>query len=126
MDQQPHSLPPSHIDKNIVQLAKTVESVYGNPWGIIWRNFLAGLMRVVGMAFGYIVIVGLVMLIVVKSGALGYIQGLWKNITQGLITDVQKNLEKSLPQLPGMPADKSGVKPPDMLQQILPQPSLIP
>lgn len=101
MDQQSQSLPPSQIDKNMKQLAKTIESIYGNPWGIIWRNFLAGFMRVTGMICAYIILVAIFFFVITKTGILTQIQGVWKNITNDLITNTQKNMEKSLfPKLP--------------------------
>lgn len=100
MDQPSNPLPASQIDRTIAKLAHTLDAVYGNAWTIIWRNFLAGFMRVVGMIFAYMLILAIVFTIITKSGALGYVQGLWKNITQSLISDVQKNLEKSLPKEP--------------------------
>lgn len=102
MDQREQSMPPSQIDKNIVKLAEAVESVYGNPWGIIWRNFLAGFMRVFGMAFAYIIFLAVIFFVMTKSGALTYVQGLWKNITQSLITDVQNNLQNSIQKMPSL------------------------
>lgn len=112
MDQQPTSMPPSQIDKNIVQLTKTLESVYGNPWDIIWRNFLAGFMRVLGMAIAYIMLLVVIFFVISKTGALTYVEGLWKNITNDLINDVQKNVEKKVLQ---NPLDQN------MLQQLIPE-----
>lgn len=100
MDQQVSPLPPSQIDTNIVKLAKTVESVYGNPWDIIWRNFLAGFMRVAGMAFAYVILLAVIFFVITQSGALTYTQKLWKNIMQGMIVDIQNNLQNSIPKIP--------------------------
>lgn len=102
MDQQSASLPPSQIDKNIVKLAQTLESVYGNPWGIIWRNFLAGFMRIFGMIVAYILLVAIIVFFVIKSGFTSQIQNVWKNITQGMIVDIQKNLQNSAPKIPSL------------------------
>lgn len=124
MDQPSSPLSPSPIDKNLIKLAETVESIYGNPWGIIWRNFLAGFMRVFGMAFAYVLLLVIIFTIVVKSGILAQAQGLWKNIIQGLITDVQKNMEKSLLQ------QNNSHQPltidPELLKNIVPQPNQTP
>lgn len=93
------NLPPSQIDRNITKLAQAIESLYGGPWGIIWRNFLAGFSRVFGMIFGYAVLLAIITVLVLKTGLWGQAQNFWKTITQGLITDVQKNFQRSLPQL---------------------------
>lgn len=95
----PASMPPFQIDKNIAKLARAVESTYGNGWDIVWRNFLAGFTRVLGMAAAYVVLVAIIALIIFKTGALGQIQTFWKNLTQSLVGDIQKNFQQSLPQI---------------------------
>lgn len=104
MDQStPNAQPimtPMQIDRNVAKLAQAVDATYGNLWDIIWRNFLAGFMRVLGMAIAYIMILVVIFFVISKTGALTYVEGLWKNITNDLINDVQKNVEKKVLQNP--------------------------
>jgi len=72
------------IHKNIFKLAKAVESVQHGTWSIIWRNFLAGLMRALGIVFGYIIVIGLLLFIAEKLGLFDVLQNLWQNTSQQL------------------------------------------
>lgn len=103
MDQSaPNAQPimtPMQIDRNVAKLARAVEATYGNFWSVVWRNFLAGFMRVLGMAAAYAIIMTVTIFILLKTGLFGQLQNVWKNITQGLINDVQKNLQNSLPKI---------------------------
>ncbi len=124
MDQQSQSMPPAQVDKNIIQLTKTLESVYGSGWGIIWRNFLAGFMRVTGMACAYIILVALLFFVITKSGILSQVEELWKNIMNDLITKTQKNMEKSIFQKLPINENGSGQKSiinQEQLQKLIPQ-----
>lgn len=101
MEPTPSSpLPSSQIDRNIVKLAQAVEAAYGGFWTIVWRNFLAGFMRVLGMLFAYVLILGGLVFFLLKTGLAGQIQTFYQNFTRDFITDFQKNLNKSLPQIP--------------------------
>ena len=53
------------------------------------------------MICAYIILVAIFFFVITKTGILTQIQGVWKNITNDLITNTQKNMEKSLfPKLP--------------------------
>lgn len=56
MPQQQSELSSEQTEKNIAKLAYAVEKTYGSAWNIMWRNFLAGIMRAFGITFGYVAI----------------------------------------------------------------------
>lgn len=111
MPQEQSKLSSEQTEKNIAKLAQAVEKTYGSAWGVIWRNFLAGIMRALGIAFGYVVIVGALILIAEKLGALDAIQNFWHGLTsqmetltntaqdsQNMFKDFDPTVLKGLPQ----------------------------
>jgi len=80
LNQQP-AISPEKIDQHIAKLAKAVEKTYGSAWHVIWRNFLAGIARALGVAFGYIVVIGALIFIAQKLGLFETIQNLWQDVS---------------------------------------------
>lgn len=111
MPQEQSKLSSEQTEKNIAKLAQAVEKTYGSAWNIAWRNFLAGIMRGLGIAFGYAVIVGALILIADKLGMLNAIQNFWQELTgqmemlsesaqnsQNIFKDFDPAVLKSLPR----------------------------
>lgn len=80
MPQQQSELSSEQTEKNIAKLAQAVEKTYGSAWSVIWRNFLAGIMRAFGITFGYIAITVLLFFIAKKLGVFESVQNFWKNL----------------------------------------------
>ena len=62
------------MNKNIEKLAAHFEKVtiqdymkiVGNPWKVIWMNFVAGIMRGFGLAIGLTIIFAILMILITK------------------------------------------------------------
>lgn len=80
MLQQQSELSSEQTGKNIAKLAQAVEKTYGSAWSVIWRNFLAGIMRALGVTFGYIIITVLLLFVAQKMGVFEAVQNFWKNL----------------------------------------------
>jgi hypothetical protein len=72
---------PEKIDQHVVKLANAVEKTYGSPWHVIWRNFLAGIARALGVAFGYIVVIGALIFMAQKLGLFKTVQNFWQDVS---------------------------------------------
>ncbi|HBH46203.1 MAG: hypothetical protein A2445_00640 [Candidatus Jacksonbacteria bacterium RIFOXYC2_FULL_44_29] len=93
----PTKLPPEKINKNILELAKAVEHVYGRTGVLIWRNFLAGMMHAFGSIFAYVVVIGLSVFIAQQMGLFSAMQKTWQNITTQ-INDLKRGLPGVSPE----------------------------
>lgn len=87
-EQNPSQVPPAtsqdKLDKNIQKLAETLERLYGGIGSLMWRNFVAGFMRAIGLIVGYIFILAIGILIAHRLGFFKAAQNFWKTFSENL------------------------------------------
>jgi len=89
-DSQEDQDDPKKVDKHILKLARAVERVYGNPWSITWRNFLAGLVHAIGATMGYVLFMALSIFIAQKLGLFKPVSNFWKNLPMNRAIEQQE------------------------------------
>ena len=77
-------LAPEKIERNIAKLAEAVERLYGGAASLIWRNFLAGFSRAIGLIAAYLLFIALGIFIAYRTGAFQMAQNFWSTFSQNL------------------------------------------
>jgi len=83
-DKSSVEVPSKPTDKNVIKLLTAIDKVYGSTWRLAWRNFLAGLMHALGATIGYVLFIGLAILIADKLGVFDSIQNFWQGLLKQL------------------------------------------
>lgn len=78
-EEQDNSQEIPQSDKHIVKLAQAIERTYGNAGKLMWRSFLSGFMRSFGVVVGYVLFMGIAILIARKLGVFEAAQEFWNN-----------------------------------------------
>jgi hypothetical protein len=91
------------LDKNIQKLGETLERLYGGIGTLVWRNFIAGFMRAIGLVLGYVVILTIGILIAHRLGVFKAAKNFWDTFAENLPFSQLKQLPE-LEQLKFDPA----------------------
>jgi len=81
------------IEKNIQELTNAIDKTYGKTWAIMWRNFTAGIFRALGATVGYVLFIGLAVVIAQKLGVFQIIQDSWNSFMDKLPINQAQELQ---------------------------------